>query len=193
LVIAVGQPVPRLLAEASVVDRAGTAHVLETIWHGHDVVLVFVRHFACIGCAEHVTALRTRLDELALLGVEVAIVGSGTPDQLAGFIEREDLARPHVQCFTDHTLASYRAAGLVRSRWGTFGPVALGQAARAYLHGHRNGKAQGDLHQQGGTLYITRGGTVALYHRAASLGDHAKLVDVVEIALAARAEEAAAP
>ena len=125
--------------------------------------------------------------------MEVVIVGSGTPDQLAAFIEREDLARPNVQCFTDHTLASYRAAGLLRSRWGTFGPIALGQAARAYLHGHRNGRPQGDLHQQGGTLYITRAGTVALYHRSTSLGDHAKLVDVVEIALAARALEAASP
>jgi len=173
-------------------DRAGAPHALETTWRDRDVVLVFVRHFACIGCAEHVTALRPRLDELAVLGVDVVIVGSGTPDQLDGFIEREDLAREHVHCFTDPTLAVYRAAALARSRWGTFGPIALGQATRAFLHGHRNGKPQGDLYQQGGTLYITRAGIVRLYHRAASLGDHAKLVDVVEIALAERAQEAAA-
>lgn len=156
-------------------------------------MLVFVRHFACAGCAEHVAELRPRLDELATLNVGVAIVGCGTRDHLEGFIEREDLARPNVQCFTDPTLVSYRAAGLVRSAWGTFGPVALVQLGRAYLHGHTNGRPQGDLKQQGGTLYITRAGVLALYHRATSLGDHARLADVVDIALAERAVEAATP
>ena len=59
------------------------------------------------------------------------------------------------------------------------------------MNGHSNGRAEGDLYQQGGTLYVRRGGEIAFYHRAKRLGDHARLADVVDIALAARALEAA--
>jgi hypothetical protein len=189
--VAVGSPIPRVLGEAAVIDPTGAPHRLDSTWRDRDVVLVFVRHFACAGCAEHLAALRPRLDELATLAVDVAIIGNGSPDQLAAFVEREDIARPHVRCFTDPSLAAYRAAGLVRSRWGTLGPIALGQLGRAFLNGHRNGRPQGDLYQQGGTVYVTHAGVVAFYQRATSLGDHAPLGDVVDIALAQRAGEAA--
>lgn len=178
------------LGAIEVFEPGGGKRRLDTTWRDRDVVLVCIRHFACLGCAEQIAVLRPRLAELAALGVDAVIVGSGSADQLAAFVEREDLARPHVQCFTDPALATYRAAGFVRSWWATFGPIALGQAVRAWLHGHRNGRAEGDLYQQGGTLYVRRGGEVAFYHRAASLGDHARLADVVDVALAARAEDA---
>jgi len=190
--IATGQRVPPALAAVEVRDPDGRPQALATTWAARDVVLVCVRHFACIGCAEQLDVLRPRLAELEQLAVDVVIVGSGSPDQLAAFVEREHLARPHVHCFTDPALATYRAAGFTRSWWSTFGPRALAQSARAFLHGHRNGRPQGDLLQQGGTIYVRRGGEVAFYHRAASLGDDARIADVVDIALAARALEASA-
>jgi peroxiredoxin len=188
-VLVVGKPVPDQLAAAAVFDASGRAQRLDATWRDRDIVLVCVRHFACIGCAEQVTALRPRLGELAVLNVDVVIVGSGTPEHLARFVEREDLARPNVHGFTDPSLEVYRAAGFVRSVWGTFGPTALVQAARAWLHGHRNGRPQGDLYQQGGALYVTRAGTLAFYHRATTLGDHVRLGDVVDVALAQRVLE----
>lgn len=183
---------PPALTAAEVLDATGAPHRLGSAWQAHDALVVFVRHFACCGCAEHLAAIKPRLPELAALEVGVTIVGSGTADQLAGFVEREELARPGVACFTDPTLAAFRAAGLQRSRWGTFGPIAIGQLVRAQLHGHRQGRTQGDLTQQGGALYITRAGEVAFYHRSRSLGDHARLADIVDVALAARAIDAEA-
>ena len=192
MTIAVGQPVARNLADAEVIDAAGNGHRLCSAWTTRDAVVVFVRHFACAGCAAHVAALLPRFDELATLDVGVAIVGCGSPGQLAAFVDREDLARPFGTFFTDSTLVSYRAAGFARSAWGTYGPIAIGQLVRARIQGHRNGRAQGDLLQQGGTLYVTRSGVIAFYHRETSLGDHARLGDVVDIALTQRAIEAAA-
>ncbi len=188
--MAVGQSVPPGFADAVVVDATGTSHALRELWRARDAILVFVRHFACAGCALHVAALRPRLFELAAIEVDVAIVGNGNPDQLAAFVAREALEREPVRCFTDASRAAYRAAGFQRSAWGTFGPIAIGQLVRARLDGHRNGRSQGDLQQQGGTLYVTRGGVVALYHAAARLGDHAPLVEVIDVALARRAEDA---
>ncbi|HEY1549754.1 MAG TPA: peroxiredoxin-like family protein [Kofleriaceae bacterium] len=181
-----GEPVPAALADAIVRDAAGGEHRLGDAWATRDALVIFVRHFACAGCAEHVAALRPRLAELAQLGVEAIVVGNGTPDQLAGFVDREAIA-----AFTDPSLAAYRAAELVRSRWSTYGPRALVQLAGAMLRGFANGRAQGDPIQQGGTLYIARGGELCFYSRAEATGDHASLGDVVDVALARRAVEAA--
>lgn len=187
----VGQTIPPELGFAEVLDARGALHRLSSRWATCDALIVFIRHFACVGCAEHLSLLRPRFGELAQLDVGIAIIGSGTADQLAAFVEREELEVDHVSCFTDPTLASYRAAGLLRSVWGTFGPIALGQAVRGYTRGFSNGRPQGDLHQQGGTLYVRQDGIVAYYHRARSLGDHAPLVDVVDVVLAERAQAAA--
>jgi len=187
MTLAVGQAVPAALGDAEVLDAAGATHRLGARWATRDAVIVFVRHFACGGCAEHVAELRPRLPELAALDVGVAIVGSGTAPQLEGFVEREQLGDAAVACFTDPTLVAFHAAGLARSVWGTVGPVALARAVRARLRGHYVGAPEGDHYQQGGALYVTRAGELALYHRSTSLGQLARIVDVVDVALAARA------
>ena len=182
----VGAPVPVALADAIVRDAADAPFRLGDAWASGDALVIFVRHFACAGCAEHVAALRPRLAELAQLDVRVVAIGSGSPDQLAGFVEREQLSR----CYTDPGLGAYRAASLVRSTWSAYGPRALFALARAQLRGFRNGRPQGDPLQQGGTLYVAHGGVLCFYDRAEHTGAHAALVDVIDVALARRALDA---
>jgi peroxiredoxin len=187
--LALGQPVPADLAGASVLDATGEARPLSTRWAEEDAVLVFVRHFGCAGCSEHVAALRPRFAELAALGAPVSLIGNGTPDQLAGFVERQALDGHPMTVFTDPTLAAYRAAGLERSWLGTAGPRAALALAALALRGHPNRRIHGDVAQQGGTLYVTRAGALAFYHRSARIGDNARVAAVVDVALAARAAE----
>jgi hypothetical protein len=191
-----GEQVPDALAAAVVLDAAGRDHVLGALWAERDAIAIFVRHFACAGCAQHVAELAPRLADIASLGVAVALVGNGTPPQLADFIEREKLGEAMragvLSTFTDPSLGAYRAAGLERSWAGTVGPRALGNLAALLARGYWNGRARGDLAQQGGTLYVRRGGVLAFVHASARLGDHASVGDVVEIALAAHATEAGA-
>lgn len=177
---------PVELADSVVRDAADRPFRLGDAWADRDALVIFVRHFACAGCAEHVAALRPRLAELALLDAAVIAVGCGTPDQLAGFVEREHVPR----CYTDPKLGAYRAAGFVRSWRSTYGLRALFQLARARLRGFSNGRTQGDPLQQGGTLYVARGGELCFYDRAEHTGDHAAIADVVDVALARRATEA---
>jgi peroxiredoxin len=184
-VLALGHPVPQALAEARVLDASGAAHALGARWAERDAVVIFVRHFACAGCAAHVAELRPRLAELAALGTGVALVGNGTPLQLAAFIERERLADAPIASYTDPERAAYRAAELARTWAGTIGPRALANLAALLARGYWNGRTRGDLVQQGGTLYVRRGGELAFAHRSARVGDHARVVEVVEIALAA--------
>lgn len=188
-----GGAVPAALADAVVLDAAGGAHRLGDAWAERDALIVLVRHFACAGCGAHVAALRPRLPELAALDVGVTLIGSGSPAQLAAFVEREALASHPIELRTDPTRATYAAAGLARSRWGTAGPRAVAALLALGLRGHRNGRPQGDLWQQGGTLYVARGGALVFRHAAAHLGDHAELGDLLDVALRRRAEEVDLP
>jgi hypothetical protein len=190
--LVLGQPVPAALAEARVLDARGDARPLATCWAERDAVLVFVRHFACAGCSEHVAELRPRLAELVALETRVALIGNGTPAHLAAFVERQQLADHPLDVFTDPTLAAYRAAELDRSWVGTMGPRALARLARLAVTGHLNGRTRGDLLQQGGALYVTRAGVLAFHHRSARVGDNARVIDVVDVALSARAAEGVA-
>lgn len=187
--LAIGEAIPSALADASVLDGAGRARPLGAAWRERDALVVFVRHFACAGCAEHIAALRPRLGELAALATGVTLVGNGSAAQLAAFVEREQLAGYAIDAVTDPTLAAYRAAGFARSRATLFGPRNLASLVGLLAKGYANGATEGDLAQQGGTLYVRRGGELAFLHRSARVGDRARLVDVVAIALASHAAQ----
>lgn len=188
--IAVGKPVPPNLGGARVVTATNKVRSLGESWADRDAVLVFVRHFACAGCSAHVEDLRPHLDELAQLGVTTVLVGNGTADQLAGFAERTGLAGAPIELVTDPSRAAYLAADLERSWMGTFGPRAAGNFVDLLLGGHKNGRPQGDVAQQGGTLYIRKDGVLAFYHHSARLGDNAPVTDVIAVARAQAAERA---
>ena len=111
-------------------------------------------------------------------------------EQLAAFVAAQQLAGHPSRSYTDPTLAAYRAAGLDRSWLGTIGPRALANLAPLALRGHSNGRACGDLWQQGGTLYVRRGGELAFVHRSRGSAITRPITDVVEIALAAARREA---
>jgi peroxiredoxin len=178
-----GERVPRALAEAEVVDAAGARVVLGGFWQGNACVVIFLRHFGCVGCSEQVTELAPRLDELGRLGVRVVLVGNGAPAQRDGFVERHALAGAAADVVTDEALAAYRAAGLLRSLFATLGPRSLWESARAMGRGHPHRAVQGDPTQQGGALVVDRRGVVVFYKRNRSIGDHAPASDLVEAAL----------
>lgn len=171
-------------------DADGNRVALGSFWEDSDALLVFVRHFACNGCSEHVTELAPRLAELASLGIRTVIVGCGNPTYIPDFVRRQRLDDKPVTVVTDASLAAHAAAGMIRSVWGTLGPGAAVAFVRALVRGHPHGSPEGDRYQQGGTLLVRRGGALAFQHTSARLGDHAALVEVIDAALAMRASEA---
>lgn len=184
MTLVVGQPVPPNLGAARVVTADDRVRSLGESWAERDAIVIFVRHFACMGCSAHVADLRPRLPEIAALGVACVLVGNGSPEQLAAFAEREKLADYPVELVTDPSRAAYLAAGLEQSWLGTVGPRAAANAISLFARGYRNGRPQGDLTQQGGTLYVERGGVLGFYHHSARLGDHAPVTGIVGVALA---------
>ena len=151
--------------------------------------MVLLRHFGCIGCDVTVTELAPRLLEVHAAGAGAVLVGNGPPAVVDAFVARHGLGDKHVEVLTDPTLAAFRAAGLARSAWGTFGPRAVADYARALAAGHVSRATQGDVLQLGGALVVDAGGRVVFHHAARSLGDHADASDLVDavLGLASRA------
>jgi hypothetical protein len=186
-------PLPPTLGSAKLVAGDGRAVTVDALFDGRPLLLVFLRHFGCIACAEQVHSLLPRLDELAALGVRVVLVGSGAPEHIGAFLERHDLADKKVEVYTDPSLASFAAAGLARSFWATWGPRAIVAFVRALSRGYRQGASDGDMNQQGGALLVDADRTVVWLYRSTNLGENADPSDVVEAALRLRIRHAPLP
>ena len=174
---------PPTLADAVALDRAGNERRLGELWEKQPCVVVMLRHFGCIGCDVTVTGLAPRLAELHAAGARTVLVGNGAPAAIDGFVERHGLADKPVDVLTDPSLSVFRAAGLVRSAWATFGPRAIVDYVRAVGAGFVPRPVAGDLLQQGGALVVDAGGRVVFRHVATHLADHADGSDLVDAAL----------
>jgi peroxiredoxin len=158
------------LARMTVLDAASTPIELGALWRDRTAVLVFVRHFGCIHCREHVVRLQRDVERIHAAGAEMIVIGNGTPNFIEGFREQTGFRGP---LYTDPSLAVYQAAALERGVMKTLDPRGLGAAVKALAGGRRQGWQQGDQWQQGGVLAIAPDGRVVYHHASARPGDNA--------------------
>jgi hypothetical protein len=182
--------VGRELAESVVLDVSGAPLRVGDTWVGQPGLLVFVRQFGCVACALQTSELLPRLALLGSLGVRTLMIGTGPVDALDRFVERSGLRGRPITVATDPERAAYRAAGMIRSVWGTWGPPGWPGFVRGTLAGHAN-SIEGDPNQQGGAILVDEAGHVVFTRRSTSLGDVVAGNDLVEQSLrlaAARVE-----
>ena len=123
--------------------------------------------------------LHHKIDRIHGAGAELVVVGSGTPNFVAGFRELTGFQGP---LYCDPTLSAYRAAGLRRGVMRILNPLSAGYAVRALVRGNFQGRTQGDATQQGGVLVITPsspGGRIVFEHISKVAGDNAPAEEVV--------------
>ncbi|MFQ5972665.1 MAG: AhpC/TSA family protein [Alphaproteobacteria bacterium] len=178
-----GERVPAELASAGVWDEHGRQMELAAFWKERPAVVVFLRHFGCPCGSAQMAELTPRLGELHRLGMRTVLVGNGAPNFIDGFKERFGLFDKAVEVTTDPSLRSFRAAGLLRSWWMSYGPRGLWDALLAIGKGHVGRFGEGDGLQHGGTLIVGTDGIVALYHRNLTKGGHLPAVEIIETAM----------
>ena len=122
--------------------------------------------------------------------MSVVLVGNGPPTALAAFVHDMSLERRRVTVVTDPSLASFRAAGLLRPRM--HGLRAAIETLRALGAGYRLRRRAGDAMQLGGALLVDEAGRVLYHHRGRSPGDLADPSDIVQAVLALLVERRAA-
>ncbi len=121
-------------------------------------------------CRQQVAEFRPHVDEVKQAGLELAIIGSGTPHFAKAFLE--DLKLGDLPVYCDQELKSFAAAELRRS-WGTvLDPRALAKGLVAMKYKQK--KTMGDATQQGGVLIVRPDGTIPYHFVSRFAGDHAK-------------------
>ena len=156
--IQVSKTLSETLRRCTVMDPDGGGHTVESLLAGRASLLLFIRHFGCIGCSENISLMAPRFTELNDLGVRTLIIGCGAPMFIEGFKERHHLLFSPAEIYSDESLASHQAAGLMYSAWGGFRPKAFYEMARAFVSGNVSGDIQGDIKQQAGAIFVDEAG-----------------------------------
>ena len=95
------------LSPLEVTRPDGASEPLASLLCGRDTVVVFIRHFGCIFCREQVLRLKDRLPDITARGYGVLVIGQGTPEAAARFVEGAATPFPVV---VDPTLEAFRRA-----------------------------------------------------------------------------------
>jgi AhpC/TSA antioxidant enzyme len=167
----------RALEAAHVLDMSGRATRLRSLWSSAPAVVVWLRHFGCIYCAEQAREFAGARLEIEGLGARLAFVGNGS---VAGARSFQARVAPGCAVFTDPRLESYQAIGARHGVLSTVGPQTWAHAVRAFKRGARQRRVQGHPFQQGGVLVVAPGTRVAYVHVSRSAGDHPPLSGVLE-------------
>ena len=185
MTLTVGEPLSDGILACTLQDGGGHKHTFAGLLDNSTSVILFLRHFGCIGCSENVRSLAPRFAELDELGVNILLVGCGPAAFIDAFRERQGLLHHPVRLFTDTTLDIQKQAGLLYGLWGGFRPKALFEMVRAFTSGHTSHGIEGDIRQQAGALVVDQACTVLAYHKSESLGDHVQGADLVQTAMRA--------
>lgn len=181
--VEIGSPVPDALADAEVLTREGQGISLGSLLEGRPALLVFLRHFGCIGCTMQIAAIEPRLPEFSDLGMRTIVVGNGTAEFIDEFRQRHMLVDKQVTIVTDPSLRAFEALALRRTFFSAWGFRPLLGAVLAKGRGLSGYRGPGDTYQQGGALVIDADGVVQYFHRNEHLSDQADTNDLVDAAM----------
>lgn len=125
--------------------------------------------------------MRRERHRFAESGVQVVLVGMGTPAESNAFAAKYDLPFPIV---SDPSKMMYRTFDLKRmAPWGFLAPEVVLKGVSAIARGHHMGLPQGDVRQLPGVFVINTAGEIVFSHYAADAADHpavAVILDVVK-------------
>lgn len=117
---------------------------------------------------------KTRFDDA---GLQVLLVGMGTPPETAAFAEKFDVPFPVV---ADSKRELYRSFAIGRMQpWGFLSPLVALKGVSAMAQGHLMGLPQGDVRQLPGVFVIDSSGSVIYRHYARDPSDHPSIESIL--------------
>lgn len=159
-----------VLAPLTLPDADGQKVRLGSLWERQPAVLVFLRHYGCIFCREHVAQLREREQEFRVQGANLAAVGMGDAVYACRFREQTGIDFPLL--IDEHRLAyraaRLRSANLLHLVW-TENKKARDRARAAGHHQHELGQHPFQL---GGSFVFGPGNVDRFAHESQTFGDN---------------------
>ncbi len=173
------KPIPPDLSSFEVKNEKQESVVFNTFWQDTPALIIFVRHFGCIGCTAQMDAISPRINELCNLGVNLVIIGNGGANFIQGFKDKFQLNDKPVSIYTDPSLKSYKLAEMKRSFWTVFSFRSLADYIRSFSKGIGQSKVQGDNWQQGGALLVDQEGMLHFHFQNKSVAGIADTNDLI--------------
>jgi peroxiredoxin len=160
------------LANCSAWLPSGEELKIGQLWQKQTVILIFLRHFACIACRAHASQVWNEREKYEKSGAKLIFIGNGSPDFIEKF--KEDMNMGGAMILTDPTLESFRAAGLKRGILALVQPKSMTNAVKLAMQGHRQTAYTADaghLVQLGGVVAINTHSKILYHFRSESFGD----------------------
>ncbi len=160
------------LANSSAWLPSGEKLKIGQLWQKQTVILIFLRHFACMACRAHASQVWSEHEKYEKSGAKLVFIGNGSPDFIEKF--KEDMSMEGAMILTDPTLESFRAAGLKRGILALVQPKSFVNAAKLAMQGHRQTKSSpesGHHLQLGGVVAINTRSKILYHFRSESFGD----------------------
>lgn len=136
------------------------------------VFMVFLRHFACIGCRTHAAEVWRDRAKYERNGAKIVFIGNGQPEWIEKF--RADLGIAHGIVLTDPTLQTFKFAGFKNGFFNLVQPQSAINAAKFALQGNKQinyDKNAGSHLQMGGIIAVNPQNKVIYHFVSDSLGD----------------------
>ena len=160
------------LANLKVFTADGAQLVLGRVWKNQTVILIFLRHFACLACRAHASSVWAAREQYEKGGAKVVFIGNGAPEFIKTF--KEDLKLEGSLVLTDPSLESFRAAGFRHGFQYIVHPKSIVAAVKLLKEGHRqtsHTKEAGVHQQMGGVLAVSKTGQVLYQYISEFFGD----------------------
>ena len=152
------------LSRLVVLDQNGKEFLITSFWKTSPVVLIFLRHFSCIACRTYVDMIWRKKEELKNKKTRVIFIGNGAPQFIKYF--KEDLGVFDADIYTDPTLETFNACGLIKGIFHLLDPRGAAKMVEFALKGQKQGPWDSDsgVHTQMGGIVAIRPPGQVLYH-----------------------------
>lgn len=166
----------RSAPDLALLNTAGEAVLLSSLWKQRPVLLAFTRHFGCTQCKEMLDELVNGRERIEQAGLGIAVITQGTPEATAEFARQ---FAPGLLCLSDPQRKAYEAYGLERGNlFQTFlNPKVWSAVSRSRKKGYRveTPPSGQDAMQMSGTFIVSQQGRIELPYYYDHIADHPSL------------------
>lgn len=166
----------RSAPDLALLDTAGEAVLLSSLWKQRPMLLAFTRHFGCTQCKEMLDELVNGRERIEQAGLGIVVITQGTPEATAEFARQY---APGLLCLSDPQRQAYEAYGLERGNlFQTFlNPKVWAAVSRSRKKGYKveTPPAGQDAMQMSGTFIVNQQGLIELPYYYDHIADHPPL------------------
>ena len=183
----------RELEDVVVKDDEGNDVRLGDLWRDRPVALAFMRHYGCVFCRSHAVQLHRARRQFDDAGVDVAVIGFGTPADAAEFRRLQGVDLKLLVDDLDrrtYVIAGAKVATLdeiigPRAAWEAIKQTVLSRLRLGSIAVHQ-GRIRHNAAQLGGVLLIAPDGSVRYSYLSEHAGDNPPVREVIAAARAIR-------